>query len=720
MTYRAKRVVSCAFVFSWLCACGGDRTGLSTQTTGTAGTGAHAGASANVTNGAGGTTTVAPGAGGHGGIAAAAGANGAAGAAAGAGGASAGSGGGTGDGAAGSFTFSAVESCSKDGWCWSTPLPQGDPLYSIWGSSASDVWAVGEDGVIIHFDGKTWAATASGTHSALHGVWTANKDDAWAVGYDDSVVLHWNGAAWSPADGVPTQGFVWRAVWGAAANDVWIVGADLSVSGNDGNGAAMLHWDGHAWTPHSGPEDLGAIWGTASNDVWATGDAHGLYHWNGQTWSAVAAAGLPQIGTAIWGSSAHDLGFGFRDAAPIHSDGTGVDANDDQNLDIYGLWGSGPKDVWAVGVSYPDNLFADSGIVFHYDGSSWKRWPSFGASQLDGVWGSGPNDVWAIGFNGDLVHWDGSVWSPPPGPPRITLYSVWASGPTDVYGFGYDRSGLAAQHFDGQSWSKIEILDAASLHAGEASIFIPYMAWGSGPSDIWLGVTDLEPIAGNPGSNTQRSLFVHWDGQHGSVDSTLDPTLASLLMFTSIWGSGQQDIWAVGNVDDAASNFTGRAVHWDGTRWSEVTTIPAKDVADGFDSVWSSGASDVWIGGGTAIHHWDGQSWTQESVAGVSGWLVSGSGPKDVWAVGAKDDGSGVSLHWDGMSWQTADVPIYPNAVVAISPTNVWAKNDDGMAHWDGQSWALSDAGTTFSTSNLWWDGKDVWTEVFQGLLRHP
>ena len=112
----------------------------------------------------------------------------------------------------------------------------------------------------------------------------------------------------------------------------------------------------------------------------------------------------------------------------------------------------------------------------------------------------------------------------------------------------------------------------------------------------------------------------------------------------------------VGEVEGGADFATGSAVHWDGMRWSEVTTIPAKDLADGFGSVWSSGPSDLWIGGRNAVHRWDGQTWTQVSTPDVGGYLVSGSGPKDVWAVGSKSDGSGVSMHWDGVSWTGADV----------------------------------------------------------------
>jgi hypothetical protein len=41
----------------------------------------------------------------------------------------------------------------------------------VWGSSASDVWAVGQDGAIAHWDGAAWSSSNSGTTSSLYAVW---------------------------------------------------------------------------------------------------------------------------------------------------------------------------------------------------------------------------------------------------------------------------------------------------------------------------------------------------------------------------------------------------------------------------------------------------------------------------------------------------------------------------------------------------------------------
>src|SRR5215831_18736214 len=83
--------------------------------------------------------------------------------------------------------------CSADNWCWQNPLPQGNNLSAIWGSEASDVWAVGDSGTILHWDGSAWSSVSSGTTNALRAVWGSGASDVWAVG-DFGTILHWDGS----------------------------------------------------------------------------------------------------------------------------------------------------------------------------------------------------------------------------------------------------------------------------------------------------------------------------------------------------------------------------------------------------------------------------------------------------------------------------------------------------------------------------------------------
>jgi hypothetical protein len=74
-------------------------------------------------------------------------------------------------------------------WIWQNPLPQGNWLYGVWGSSGSDVFAVGDYGTIVHYDGSSWSSMSSGTGNGLDGVWGSSGSDVFAVG-DSGTILH--------------------------------------------------------------------------------------------------------------------------------------------------------------------------------------------------------------------------------------------------------------------------------------------------------------------------------------------------------------------------------------------------------------------------------------------------------------------------------------------------------------------------------------------------
>src|SRR5215472_1275649 len=183
---------------------------------------------------------------------------------------------------------SAAEVCSADNWCWRNPLPQGNSLFSVWGSGASDAWVVGLSGTILHWDGLGWTSVSSGTMESLYAVWGSEVSDVWAVG-DAGTILHWDGNAWTNTLS-GTMDYV-RGVWGSGASDVWAVGYTGTI----------FHWDGSGWTsfPSGTTNHLFGVWGSAASDVWAVGGAGTLLHWDGGGWTSVGSGGTI---FGVWGS----------------------------------------------------------------------------------------------------------------------------------------------------------------------------------------------------------------------------------------------------------------------------------------------------------------------------------------------------------------------------------------------------------------------------------
>ncbi|MGO9687576.1 MAG: WD40/YVTN/BNR-like repeat-containing protein, partial [Syntrophobacteraceae bacterium] len=102
---------------------------------------------------------------------------------------------------------------------------------SVWGTSGSDVYAVGDKGAIVHYDGKSWSYMTSGTTQNLHSVWGSSESDVFAAG-EAGTILHYDGKSWSAMTSGTTQNL--HSVWGSSGADVFAVG---------GHGA-IIHYDG--------------------------------------------------------------------------------------------------------------------------------------------------------------------------------------------------------------------------------------------------------------------------------------------------------------------------------------------------------------------------------------------------------------------------------------------------------------------------------------------
>jgi hypothetical protein len=142
----------------------------------------------------------------------------------------------------------------------------------VWGSSASNVFAVGGalygDGTILHYNGTAWSAMECGTTNWLSAVWGSSATDVYAVGYGGTI-LHYNGSSWTPMTSGTTNGLY--AVWGSSATDVYAVG----------DGGTILHYNGSSWTlMTSGTTNgLHGVWGSSATDVFIVGGGGTILHY---------------------------------------------------------------------------------------------------------------------------------------------------------------------------------------------------------------------------------------------------------------------------------------------------------------------------------------------------------------------------------------------------------------------------------------------------------
>ena len=321
--------------------------------------------------------------------------------------------------------------------------------------SATDVFAVGFGGTILHYDGATWSAMTSGVTGPLEGVWGSSGSDVFAVenwGNSANAILHYDGSSWSSMSNVPdapSGGF--SAVWGSSPSDVFAVGYDSTEN------AVILHYDGAAWSVQwtagasLGVSSLGSVWGSSASDVFVAGQ-----------WILYNYPPVPLNGGMVLNNN----GGSWNAMGNMYS-------FDPLNA----VWGASASDVFAVG--YIPNAGGEPGgnVIMHYDGASWVNMavPTQAFATVAGIWGASPTAVFAIGeYYGDgfVYRYDGSSWSPMTTEPFV-LIGIWGSDAADIFVVGYERTGNTGVilHYDGSSW--------ATMLAGSS----PFLnaVWGVAP-----------------------------------------------------------------------------------------------------------------------------------------------------------------------------------------------------------------------------------------------
>ena len=204
------------------------------------------------------------------------------------------------------------------------PVVAAPGLAGVWGSAVDDIWAVGEAGTILHYDGKQWTASESPTTVSLHAVSGSAPDDVWAVG--ESIVLHWDGKRWSDALNDPDLQETLLSVWADGPDSVFMAGFTT-----DTNRGLLRHEKAGQWGwLEVSPGAMWEVWGSGPTDVWLGGTG--------------------------------DKGLGFL----ARGDGTNFEPTTYGGGSVRGIWGASSDDVWAVPYD---------GEFQHWDGSGWTAFP---------------------------------------------------------------------------------------------------------------------------------------------------------------------------------------------------------------------------------------------------------------------------------------------------------------------------------------------------------
>lgn len=98
-------------------------------------------------------------------------------------------------------------------------------LRGLWGTSLKNMYAVGDNGVILHYDGLKWEKIEL-SDSYFYGVWGSSPFDVYVVGHPifnkDESIFHFDGKSWKKMP--PLKATNLSAVFGFSDKEVFIAG----------------------------------------------------------------------------------------------------------------------------------------------------------------------------------------------------------------------------------------------------------------------------------------------------------------------------------------------------------------------------------------------------------------------------------------------------------------------------------------------------------------
>jgi hypothetical protein len=520
------------------------------------------------------------------------------------------------------------------GWRFQDPWPQGNHLRAAWAPRTNSLFVGGDGGMILHWDGAGWTPLPTPTQKTIFSIHGLSETNLWAVGGDAyasaitnrSLILHYDGKQWKEMVPPNFSGYTYsyRAVRALGASNVWAI--------NDG-GTYLAHWDGKTWKlepPGTLPVEGSyyALTSFGSNHLYVAGSHGQLLHWHDNQWSLEQKTETGSFSVnllmTLW-------------------------AVDENVVFAGGSWGQvlrrESSGTW-TDLQLPGGLFSSDGGIFHLWGTSATDFLILGPSlirQCDGT----TNLVRYEYQQAVRAQWYAGVGV------GDRLFCVGARGVVHEF----------VRHADGSvSLSPLTVGGGAALNLVQpkAAAFLSngilvggQNRFGQAPSPlVFYDGTLAQPFPILPSGMASRS----------SVNALYALSLTNILMAWEDWESGQ-----------------GGVHRWNGQAWESAEAMSPRSTRQW----WVSPGGTVYACYPNGVSRWSGTgSWTEALPAAV---LPAGHAPVAIWGRSDQDlfvgTDQGTILHYTGSTWKS-ELTI-GTAILAIEGT----ASDTYLVGGSGQAW---------------------------------
>lgn len=218
---------------------------------------------------------------------------------------------------------------------------------------------------------------------------------------------------------------------------------------------------------------------------------------------------------------------------------------------------------------------------------------------------------------------------------------------------------------------------------------------------VWMAsCADVSPLgADDAGVSSDGLSTVVWERISSGTSRDL----------MSVHGIDVQHVWAAG--------ASGTLLSYDGFNWKTNHSPTDRDL----NAVFAASKDQTWAMGslGIVLHAADGSSWFQDGTFPHSNDLLGiwGSGPNDVWGVGAR----GLVVRHSGAGWQQSYTPTGIDIVAlwGLGANNIYAVAPGDVFWFNGDSWRRVYNSVTEFTGVWASSSEGVWVVGRDGSIRH-
>jgi hypothetical protein len=559
----------------------------------------------------------------------------------------------------------AVLSAAAQPWYWISPATGHHRLNGISFANPAEAMAVGNNGVILYFDGENWAHLASPVTENLQAIHFLNPDFAFAVG-DNGTILHFNGLEWTQLPG-PSQAnlvdvcFVDESNGWAVGDEIWhyngtewLVDApwqDLNTvhfynvnEGWAGGLNKLYKYDGAEWIPYdelTGPVadiNIFSIAITGPSSGWLSGTSAGgsnkFYEYNGTTWTMVGSGSGLCNGLSF---SGHNDGFGITNTGWFFTE---------PNVAAYKI----TNGAW-------ENVFEPACYNDFY---------------LTAVEALAPGEAWVTDILGFIHHGIDDVWSISNGIASDTIHSIDFPEPPlgQEASFGMAACGLnGIMRYDNTGWN-IEFSDQ-DFRFNRINLYTPDFGYATS----YKMISELMPPW-----NYDARIYQYNNGNWSLEDMGLNNLFSPV---SSIYILHENRVWAA-SLNSLYHKTNGI---WTVSHFDHDVNINALHFISTSDGWWAGTKTDDALKG--IIYRLSGGSWAshyETETGGFNAFHVIDN--NNIYAVGD----NGLIAFYDGNSWiEFSPLVTKDLLTVQINSDNTgWAAGEDGtLLYYDGTQWSV-------------------------------